>query len=55
MTIDPAEVSREAMSPILLMERNLRVFPQRVGVIYRDERWTYARLGELRCPTTHVL
>ena len=46
MTIDPAEVSREAMSPILLMERNLRVFPQRVGVIYRDERWTYARLGE---------
>ncbi len=34
------------MSPILLMERNLRVFPERVGVIYRDEQWTYGRLGE---------
>ena len=46
MSFDHADVCREAMSPILLMERNLRVFPQRTGVIYRDEEWTYARLGE---------
>jgi fatty-acyl-CoA synthase len=46
MSCDPVDVCREALSPVLLLERNLRVFPQRTGVIYRDERWTYARLGE---------
>ena len=36
----------DPMSPTLILERTLRVFPQRVGVIHGDQRWTYARFGE---------
>ena len=39
-------VCRDPLTPILLLERTLRVFPQRVGVIHGDLRLTYAQLGE---------
>jgi fatty-acyl-CoA synthase len=44
--IDPREVSLDALTPTLLLERTLRVFPDRVGLIHGDERWTWARFAE---------
>ena len=44
--LDHPNVCREALSPVLLLERNLHVFPKRVGVIHGDLRWTYARFAE---------
>ncbi len=41
---DP-EVSRTPLSPVLLLERTLRVFPGRVAIVYGDEEWTYQRFG----------
>ena len=40
------DVNREALSPVLLLERTLRVFPERVGLIHRDETWTWHRFSE---------
>ena len=40
-----ANVCRDPLTPILLLERTLRVFPERVGVIHGDLRFTYAELG----------
>lgn len=44
--IPHADVIREPLTPTLLLERTLRVFPQRVGVIHGDQRWSYQRFGE---------
>ena len=41
-----ADVFRDALSPILLFERTLRVFPDRLAVIHRDLRWSYRELGD---------
>jgi fatty-acyl-CoA synthase len=41
----PADVCNEPLTPILLLERTLRVFPERVGVIYREQRISYRELG----------
>jgi fatty-acyl-CoA synthase len=41
-----SEVCREPLTPTLLLERTLRVFPNRVGVIHGDQRWSYARFGQ---------
>ena len=39
-------VSMDPMSPTVILERPLRVFPNRIGVIHGEEKWTYARIGE---------
>jgi fatty-acyl-CoA synthase len=38
--------SRDPLSPLVLLERTLRVFPRKTAVVYGAERWSYARLGE---------
>jgi fatty-acyl-CoA synthase len=42
---DASGVWRDPLTPVLLLERTLRVFPQRVGVIHGDQRFTYHELG----------
>ncbi len=39
-------VHLDAMTPVALLERTLRVFPERTAVVYGTERWTYARLAQ---------
>ena len=34
------------MTPVALLERTLRVFPDKTAVIYGGERWSYARFAE---------
>jgi fatty-acyl-CoA synthase len=41
-----ADVWREPLTPTLLLERTLRVFPERIGVIHGDLRWSYERFGQ---------
>ena len=40
------DVCLDPLTPIVLLERSLRVFPQRVAVIDGDARWTYLRFAE---------
>ncbi len=40
------DVSTDPMSPVVLLERTLRVFPDRVGVIYQGDQWRWSRFGE---------
>ncbi len=40
------DVFTDSLSPVVLLARTLRVFPQRVGVVSGPTRWTYARFGE---------
>jgi len=40
------EVSRDPLTPTRLLERALRVFPERVSVIHGEEQWTTRRLAE---------
>jgi len=42
---DLPEVSRDALSPVLLLERNLHVFPDRVGIRYREREIRYSEFG----------
>ncbi len=37
--------NRDPQSPIALLERTLRVFPNKTAVIYGDQRWSYADFG----------
>ncbi len=39
-------VNSEPLSPILLLERTLRVFPERVGIIQPEECWSYRRFAD---------
>jgi fatty-acyl-CoA synthase len=41
-----ADVCRDPLTPILLLERTLRVFPQRIGVIHGDRHFSYRELGD---------
>jgi fatty-acyl-CoA synthase len=38
--------SHDALSPLRLLERTLRVFPEKEAVSYGTLRWTYRRFGE---------
>jgi len=40
------EVCLDPLTPTLLLQRTLRVFPERTAVIDGDDRWTYARFGD---------
>jgi fatty-acyl-CoA synthase len=41
-----ALVSRDPLSPIRLLERTLRVFPEKTAVVHGNRRWSYARFAE---------
>jgi fatty-acyl-CoA synthase len=43
---DGTAVSRDALSPVRLLERAVRVFPEKNAVVYKDLRWSYRRFGE---------
>ena len=45
MDLPPAFVWRDPLTPTTLLQRTLRVFPERIGVIDGEERWSYARFG----------
>jgi fatty-acyl-CoA synthase len=42
MTLAP---HRDALSPLALLERTLRVFPSQTAVLYGDRRWTWSEFG----------
>ena len=46
MSPHASSACRDALTPILLLERTLRVHGERTAVIDGDERWSYARFGE---------
>jgi fatty-acyl-CoA synthase len=39
-------VSHDALTPLRLLQRTLRVFPEKTAVVYGTVRWTYRRFGE---------
>jgi fatty-acyl-CoA synthase len=39
------DVCKEALSPVLMLQRTIRVFPERVAVVYGDEHWSYVRFA----------
>jgi fatty-acyl-CoA synthase len=39
-------VSRDALSPLRLLERSVRVFPEKDAVVYGDLRWSYRRFAD---------
>jgi len=41
-----AEVSIDPLTPIAFLERTVRVFPNKIAVVYGDRRWTYAQFAE---------
>jgi fatty-acyl-CoA synthase len=44
-TAPHTEVFRDALSPVVLLARSVRVFPARTAVVHGAQRWTYHRLG----------
>ena len=40
-----ADVFKDPLSPVVMLERTLRVFPQRTALIHGELRWTYAELA----------
>jgi fatty-acyl-CoA synthase len=42
----PASVSRDPLSPVHLLERTVRVFPEKDAVVYGPLRWSYGRFGD---------
>jgi fatty-acyl-CoA synthase len=45
MSSDLHPVSRDALTPLRLLERTLRVFPDEIAVVYGDLRWSYRELS----------
>ena len=43
---DALRVHLDPMTPLGLLERTLRVFPERAAVVYGDLRWSYRRFAE---------
>ncbi len=41
-----ADVYRDALTPVVLLARTVRVFPEKTAVLYGGERWSYRRFGE---------
>ena len=39
-------VHRDPMTPLALLERTLRVFPEKTAVVYGETRWSWRRFGE---------
>jgi fatty-acyl-CoA synthase len=42
----PRPVHLDPMTPLALLERTLRVFPEKTAVVYGDQRWSYSRFAE---------
>lgn len=40
------DVHLDPMTPLALLERTLRVFPDKIALVYGEIRWSYARLAE---------
>ena len=40
------QVWKDPLSPVVFLERTLRVFPDRTAIIHGDLRWTYRQLAE---------
>jgi fatty-acyl-CoA synthase len=45
MTDRPNAVWREPMTPTSLLQRTVRVFPEREAIVHGDERWTWRRFA----------
>jgi fatty-acyl-CoA synthase len=43
---DHESVWRDALTPLVFLQRTLRVFPERTAVVHGGLRWTYARFAE---------
>jgi fatty-acyl-CoA synthase len=43
---DAAAVHRDPLTPLSLLERTLRVFPDQLAVVYGERRWTWAAFGD---------
>ena len=41
-----SDVFKDPLTPVVLLERTLRVFPKRPAVIHGDLHWTYGTLGQ---------
>ncbi len=41
-----SNVYKDPLTPVVMLERTLRVFPRQVAVIHGELSWTYAELGE---------
>ena len=45
MSSDVHAVSRDALTPLRLLERTVRVFPDEIAVVHGDLRWSYRELS----------
>src|SRR5262245_50674465 len=45
MSSELRAVSRDALTPLRLLERTVRVFPDEIAVVYGDLRWSYRELS----------
>jgi fatty-acyl-CoA synthase len=45
MSSDVHAASRDALTPLRLLERTVRVFPDETALVYGDLRWSYRELG----------
>jgi len=43
---DAPRVHLDPMTPLALLERTLRVFPERPAVVYGEQRWSYQRFAD---------
>ncbi|MCP5056779.1 MAG: long-chain-fatty-acid--CoA ligase [bacterium] len=46
MGANPSEVHLDPMTPVALLERTLRVFPNKIALVYGETRWNYQRLAD---------
>lgn len=44
--IESVNVHNDPLSPLVLLQRTLRVFPDRKAVVYGDDAYTWAQFGE---------
>ena len=40
------QVHLDPLTPLALLERTVRVFPEKTGVVYGDRRWTWGEFGQ---------
>ncbi len=40
-----SDVFTDSLTPVVMLERTLRVFPKRMAVVHGDLRWTYEALA----------
>jgi fatty-acyl-CoA synthase len=41
-----SEVSRDALTPLVFLERTVRVFPRKTAVVYGNRRWTWSEFAQ---------